>query len=103
VRCAALVDVHGELGEATDERAGGSRVVEMDVGQEDRSRRSFERLEDRLDARLGPRVDHDSVALPRPHDAGHALVVGVDQSRQGSGATLHGLKIFPALPTMASS
>src|SRR5205814_2915558 len=72
VRCAALVHVDGETRKAAHERPAGARVVEVDVGEQEGPRFLLakgprfllaKRLEQRVEAARGPRIDDQSVQL----------------------------------------
>ena len=72
VRRSALVHVDHELREALRERAGGARVVEVDVRQQEGAGHGLaEHLEQRVEARSGPGIDDHAVHLVR---ADHAVV-----------------------------
>jgi hypothetical protein len=64
VRRTALVHVHREVRPATHQRARRARVVEVDMGEQEGLRaHAGKPREQRLLARLGPRVDEDAVDL----------------------------------------
>jgi hypothetical protein len=76
---AALVHPHLGIGPAAHERAGRSGVVEVDVGEQDLRRLPVAELgEQRLDRRLGPRVDDRVLDLPASEHERDAEVVEID-------------------------
>jgi hypothetical protein len=63
------VHVDGQVGEAAHEDARPSRVVEVDVSEEQPARRpAAKAVEQRLDRRRRARVDHESLDLERADD-----------------------------------
>jgi hypothetical protein len=88
VRRAALVDVDGQVRPAAHERPGGSRVVEVDVGQQQRPRLlAVERVEERVLARLRAGVDEHPVDLPAADDLLPPHVEHVDGPHMGGEAS----------------
>ena len=79
----ALVHVHLEVGEAAAEHPGGARVVEVDVRQQQGPGRAASKsLQQRLDARGGPRVDDHAVHLVGADDPIPSQVHDVDCTGQ---------------------
>ena len=64
MRRAPRVHADLEIGEPLDERAGRARVVEVDVGQQQRPRLLGEAGEKRLDAALGAGIDDRAAEVP---------------------------------------
>ena len=75
----ALVDIDRQIRPAPHQRAGRARVVEVDVGEEDRARGlTVQRREQRVLCRLRPGVDEDAVDLPAADDLLDSLVPDID-------------------------
>ena len=68
-----------EVGKPLHERAGRARVVEVDVGQQQRARLLGEALEQRLDAALGPGIDDRAAQVP---GADHPLAAALEHVDQ---------------------
>jgi hypothetical protein len=78
---AALVHVNTQIGPALHERAGRAGVVEVDVGEQQRSGPLVaQRLQQRLQAGAGPGVDQHVVDLPAPDHARVAEMHEVDHA-----------------------
>ena len=76
------MDVYRQLWPAGDQRAGGPRVVEVDVGQQQRPRPIVpEPVEQAGKAGARAAVDEHVPAQPRPHRARAAVVTQVDDAR----------------------
>ena len=82
MRRPGLVDVHLQLGKPASQHAGGARVVEMDVGEEQGARLGLEAGQERLHRRGGPGVGDDAGGhLPGADHAVAAQVDAVDKPR----------------------
>ena len=84
-----------EIREPLDERPGRARVVEVDVGQEQRPRLLGEAVEKRLDAALGAGIDDRATEVP---GADHTLAIALEDVDQlASGAAIAGRLTAPPL------
>ena len=81
MRRAALVHVHLQVREATDESAARARVVEVDVRDGDGVRALVAELfQQRVERRARPGVDEHAVDEPRADDVLDAEVADIDQA-----------------------
>ena len=82
-RRAAFVDVNLEVGIAAAQHAGRARMVEVDVGEQQRPRLDRpEPVEQRVEARGGPGIDDQAVDLVGADHPVAAQVHDVDRTRQ---------------------
>ena len=78
---AALVDVDLEVGPPLDQRSARARVVEVDVGEQQRARPlTAERVQQRRQARRRARIDEHVADLPDPITRGRPRCIDVDES-----------------------